>query len=82
MLKPTSVFVYVFQDASISEEGACVELTAVLGEGGRVSPANELQDTNTITKIRNRDSFLTLRLLEKVFGVSRPTVCLTRCVAP
>ena len=75
MLKPTSAFVYIFQDASISEEGACVEPTAVLEEGDCVLPANVLQDSNSITKIRNRDSFLTLRLLEKCFGVSRPTVC-------
>ena len=67
MLKPTSAFVYVFQ-------GACVELTAVLGEGDCVVSASELQDTSTITKIRNNGSFLTLRLLEKYFGLTRPAV--------
>jgi hypothetical protein len=65
MLKPTSAFVYVFQDASTSEEGACVALPVGVGEGNCVFGANELHDVSTITKIRNMDRFLTLILLKK-----------------
>src|SRR5687767_6957498 len=72
MLKPTSAFVYVFQDASTSEEGACVALTIGVGEGDCVFCANELHDASTITKIRNMDRFLTLILLKKCLWTKPP----------
>lgn len=58
MLKPTSAFVYVFQEASTSEEGACVALPVELEEGDCGFSANELHDASTITKIRSMDRFL------------------------
>ena len=76
MLKPTSAFVYVFQDASTSEEGACVALPVGVGEGDCVLPANELQDASTITKIRTMDCFLTLDSLRSVPGLRRQRVAL------
>ena len=58
MLKPASAFVYVFQEASTWEEGACVALTVGVEEGDGGFSANELHDANTITKIRNMDRYL------------------------
>ena len=72
MLKPSSAFVYVFQDASTSEEDACVALPVGAGEGACVFCANELHDASTITKIRNRDGFLTLILLKKCLWTKPP----------
>jgi len=72
MLKPTSAFVYVFQDASTSEEGACVALTVGVGEGDCVFCANELHDASTITTMRTMDCFLTLRLLVNCFWRKPP----------
>ena len=72
MLKPTSAFVYVFQDASTSEEDACVALTVGLEEGDCGFSANELHDASTITKIRNMDRFLTLILLKKCLWTKPP----------
>ncbi len=60
MLKPTSAFVYVFQDASTSEEGACVALTVGVEEGDFGFSANELHDANTIAKMINMYRIFTL----------------------
>jgi hypothetical protein len=59
MLKPASVFVYVFQEVSNSEEGACVALTAGAAEGDCGFCAKELHDASKSTKIRNMDRFIT-----------------------
>jgi len=59
MLKPTSAFVYVFQEASTWEAGACVALrVGVEDEEGGFS-VNELHDANTMTKMRNMYRFFT-----------------------
>jgi len=63
MLKPTSVFLYVFQDASASEESACVALTVGLEDGDCGFPVSELQDTTTIERMRNMISFFILDIL-------------------
>ena len=60
MLKPTSAFVYVFQEASTSESGACVVLTVGVEDGDCEFSAKELHDANIMTKMRNMDRFFTL----------------------
>ena len=70
MLKPTCAFIYVFQVVSVTDEGACVELSAVLGDGVAdgdgdcVLPASELQDANRIAKMRKMYCFLIKTPLE------------------
>jgi len=64
MLKPTCGFVYVFQVVSVADEGACVELSVVLGEGvadgdgGCIFTASELQDAKMIAQMMKMNCFL------------------------
>jgi len=75
MLKPTCGFVYVFQAVSVTGEGACVELSAGLGDGAADGdgdcglPVSELQDANRIAKMRKMDCFF-IKTPLKVFWVS------------
>ena len=71
MLKPTSAFEYVIQEASTSAEGACWALTVELGEGDCGLFANELHDTTIIKTMRETISFFILEILKTSFGVSR-----------
>ena len=80
MLKPTCEFVYVFQVVSVTDEGACVELSAVLGDGVAdgdgdcVLPASELQDANRIAKMRKMYCFLIKTPLEVFLAAFLPSI--------
>src|SRR6188474_3593999 len=74
MLKPPSTFVYMFQEASTSVAGACVALMVGVAAGDGGFCANELHDASTRAKMRNRDRFLTLRLLKKYLWTKPPNL--------